>query len=265
VRQAVSGVVATVAMTAASLGMATPVADAVSSRCGDTVLYAQKGGAYGTTAENTIPKLRAAFDAGYPGVEVDVRPTLDADLVVFHDKMLNGLTSSTGYVDERATPYVRAAQLDGGGQIPFYVEFLDLLVSRPGKQAIIEVKGSPHWSEDLFRTALIQPAARRGLLGRIIFESTTNKYLPIIDRVDPSAETAMKGAAARDGNGVLQNADSVVTGAGWPVEHVRQVQAGSGHVVLTSPNEAGWAEALPKNPDGLASANARQLLAWCSR
>jgi glycerophosphoryl diester phosphodiesterase len=260
--KAVSGAIAGVA--AAALSLAPLSAEAVTSRCGDTLLYAGKGGQYGTTGENTLPKFAGAYSAGFDGVETDVRPTADKDLVMFHDKNLAGLSSNTyGYVDDRSTSYVLSTILDRGGSIPTYIQFLDQLASR-GRYAVVEVKPSIHWTSSLFDTALLRPAAARGLLDQIIFDSVTNKYLPMIDAINPAANTAVKGAKARDGYGVLKTSDSVVTGAGWDASYVSQVQNAGGDVVLTGTNSGAWAEALPKGPDGIASADARGLLAWCN-
>jgi glycerophosphoryl diester phosphodiesterase len=239
-------------------------ADAATARCGDTMLYAGKGGPYPTgTGENTLPKFAAAYNAGFDGVETDVRPTADKDLVIFHDKYLGGLSSNTsGPVDERSTPYVLSTVLNDGGSIPTYLQFLDQLAAR-NRAAIIEVKPSIHWTRALIDTALLQPAAKRGLLDQIIFDSVTNKYLPIIDDVNPAANTAVKGAN-RTADEIAQIADSAVTGAGWPAEDVRRLQALGGDVVLSGKNSTAWAEALPKNPDGMSSGAARALMAWCS-
>ena len=51
-------------------------------------------------AENSLPAFWAATRAGYP-VELDVRLLADGEVVVFHDRELDRLTSATGPIAAR--------------------------------------------------------------------------------------------------------------------------------------------------------------------
>lgn len=51
--------------------------------------------------ENTSSAFQAAIDAGY-GIELDVRPTSDGEIVVFHDSTLDRLTETSGDVIEHS-------------------------------------------------------------------------------------------------------------------------------------------------------------------
>lgn len=52
--------------------------------------------------ENTIPSIQAAFDLGARIVEIDIRPTVDGQFVVFHDDMLDCKTEASGLVREHS-------------------------------------------------------------------------------------------------------------------------------------------------------------------
>lgn len=53
-------------------------------------------GAVAFAPENTLEAYAAAMDYGADGVEIDIRSTADGVLVLFHDDMLDRLTSGTG-------------------------------------------------------------------------------------------------------------------------------------------------------------------------
>lgn len=76
-------------------------------------VFAHRGFA-GTFPENTVAALEGAVRAGADAVEIDVQPTADGDVVVFHDRRLDGpegggLTDETGVVWEQPTETVTAA------------------------------------------------------------------------------------------------------------------------------------------------------------
>jgi glycerophosphoryl diester phosphodiesterase len=247
---------------AAGLGPLTS-AQAMDGRCADVRGYAHRGGDIGAHSRNTLPKFRDAFAAGMDALETDVRPTKDLDLVIFHDRAVDGVTDGTGAVDDLSTAYIESLHTRDGGRIPSYQRFLRLLVNKPGKHAIVEVKPSVRWTSELFRTALVQPVLNRGLSDRVIFSSDVNRYLPTIDAIHPSVETAVKGASQRTAEQVLTLADSVTTNAGWPAEYVRQIQAADGQVFLSSGRIRGWRASLSKGADGIVSNNVTGLIAWC--
>lgn len=59
-------------------------------------------------AENTVPAFLAALDAGADGVEIDVHPTADGELVVLHDTTLDRTTDCGGCAVERTMDELRA-------------------------------------------------------------------------------------------------------------------------------------------------------------
>ncbi len=70
------------------------------------------GGQFGSTApENSIYAIRAALLLGLDGIELDVRHTVDDELVVIHDTTVDRTTSGTGTVSEMTLEQVTALQL----------------------------------------------------------------------------------------------------------------------------------------------------------
>ncbi len=63
--------------------------------------YAHRGLHGGGRVENSISAFRAAIEQGY-GIELDVRMSLDAQVIVFHDDTLDRLTRETGPVHRRS-------------------------------------------------------------------------------------------------------------------------------------------------------------------
>nr|BFE61489.1 glycerophosphodiester phosphodiesterase family protein [Dactylosporangium thailandense] len=64
--------------------------------------------------ENTLPSLRAAFDAGADAAEIDVQLTSDGQLAVFHDALLECRTDGTGPVGAHTMAELRALDVGYG-------------------------------------------------------------------------------------------------------------------------------------------------------
>jgi glycerophosphoryl diester phosphodiesterase len=75
--------------------------------------------------ENTVPSIRAAFEAGADRVEFDVQPTRDGELAVFHDATLECRTDGRGAPREHTIAELKRLDLgygytaDGGRTFPF--------------------------------------------------------------------------------------------------------------------------------------------------
>ncbi len=103
--------------------------------------------------ENTIPGIRAAFEAGASWVEIDVHPTADGELAVFHDWTLDCRTDGTGEMADRTMAELRALDVgygysaDGGRTFPFRGRGVGLLPSLPevfeafpGRGFVLDIK-----------------------------------------------------------------------------------------------------------------------------
>jgi glycerophosphoryl diester phosphodiesterase len=74
--------------------------------------------------ENTLPSMRAAFDAGADVVELDVHPTTDGRFVVFHDWTLDCRSDGSGVTREHSLAELKKLDVgygytfDGGRTYP---------------------------------------------------------------------------------------------------------------------------------------------------
>ena len=114
-------------------------------------VFAHRGFA-GRYPENTVGAVRSAVADGADAVEIDVQPTADGDVVVFHDRRLDGpdgslgLTDADGVVWEQPTAEVTGAQVLGTDQrVPLLADVLSAVpetvtvnveLKNPGSDAV---------------------------------------------------------------------------------------------------------------------------------
>ena len=84
-------------------------------------------GAKGHIAENTLESIQKAIDLGVDGVEIDVFRCASGEIVVFHDKKLDRLTDSTGFIEEMTIDSLNNVLVEGKYKIPTLEEVLTLI------------------------------------------------------------------------------------------------------------------------------------------
>jgi glycerophosphoryl diester phosphodiesterase len=103
--------------------------------------------------ENTLPSMRAAFEAGADVVEIDVHPTTDGHFAVFHDWTLDCRTDGKGVTREHTLAELKKLDAgygytaDGGKTFPLRGKGVglipsldDVLNTFPDKRFLIHVK-----------------------------------------------------------------------------------------------------------------------------
>lgn len=129
--------------------------------------------------ENTLPSMRAAFDAGADIVELDVHPTADGQFAVFHDWTLDcrtdgkGVTRAHTLADLEALDVGYGYTADGGKTYPFRGKGVGLMPSLdevlaafPGKRFLIHIKSSDASEGDKLASFLarVAPQERANLM-----------------------------------------------------------------------------------------------------
>ena len=114
--------------------------------------------------ENTLPAMRAAFEAGADFVELDVHPTTDGKLAVFHDWTIDCRTEGTGVTRTHDMAYLKTLDVgygytaDGGQTFPLrgkgvgmMPELSDVLAAFPDKRFLINYKSNEEREGDMLR------------------------------------------------------------------------------------------------------------------
>ncbi|WP_370375593.1 glycerophosphodiester phosphodiesterase [Isoptericola sp. 178] len=137
------------------------------------VVVAHRG--YSAVApQNTFAAFDAAWRAGAPALELDVRLSADGVPVVIHDPVVDRVTDGSGAVADLDVHTLQG--LDAGGpfssafagqRIPLLQDVLAFLAARPGMDLLCEYKG-PWTTEQVAPTTSAIDAV--GLAGRCIVQ-----------------------------------------------------------------------------------------------
>lgn len=105
--------------------------------------------------ENTLPSMKASFEAGATALELDVHPTTDGDFAVFHNWSLECRTDGRGVTREQSMAYLRTLDVgygytaDSGATFPFrgkgvgMIQTLgEVLHTFPDRQFLINIKSN---------------------------------------------------------------------------------------------------------------------------
>lgn len=84
-------------------------------------------GAMGHVMENTLPSIQKALDLKVDMIEIDVFVCKSGELVVFHDEVLDSLSTSKGKIEDLTLAEIKKVQLNGNYRIPTLIEVIDLV------------------------------------------------------------------------------------------------------------------------------------------
>jgi glycerophosphoryl diester phosphodiesterase len=115
----------------------------------DPSLIAHRGFA-GIYPENTVGAVQLSAERGADMIEIDIMPTAEGDVVVFHDNKLSsrdggerGLTDTSGVVWETSTEEVLAAEvLESGETVPLLRDVMDAIPTDVGVNIEFKNPGS---------------------------------------------------------------------------------------------------------------------------
>ena len=130
--------------------------------------------------ENTLAAIGAAAAAGY-AIEIDVRLSADARVMVFHDATLDRLCGRSGIVQQMSARDLSAVEvLQSGERIPRLADALELVAGRV--PLIIEIKHEAP-ADGRFERALVATLA--GYRGHVAAMSFTPGSLIHLRRLAP--------------------------------------------------------------------------------
>jgi glycerophosphoryl diester phosphodiesterase len=145
--------------------------------------------------ENTLPALAAALRAGADVIEIDVKVTADATVVLLHDDTLDRLWNRSGDVTDLTYERLRAFTSPSGG-IPTLLEAL-AVVSGTGAALLIDMD-SPAWAGPSH--AVVAAAIADGWLqpDEVLWCGRPDA-LDVIRTADPYARIVLSWDAGRNG------------------------------------------------------------------
>ncbi|PSP85612.1 glycerophosphodiester phosphodiesterase [Halobacteriales archaeon QS_6_64_34] len=147
-------------------------------------VFAHRGFA-GTYPENTVRAVSGAVADGADAIEIDVQPTADGDVVVFHDRRLDGaagtdgLTDAAGVVWEQSTADVTGARVLGTDE---RVPLLSAVLSAVPASLIVNVELKNPGSDDIRSGEALGGAPRRRARRR--WAPFVGSVLDVTDRFD---------------------------------------------------------------------------------
>ncbi|WP_028136756.1 glycerophosphodiester phosphodiesterase family protein [Bradyrhizobium japonicum] len=154
--------------------------------------------------ENTLPSMRASFEAGADFVELDVHPTTDGQFAVFHDWTVDCRTDGQGVTREQSMAKLKMLDIgygytaDGGKTFPFRGKGIgmmptlsEVLATFPDKGLLINVKSRDASEGEALAAALnALPAKRR----RTIMVYGGDEPIEMIRRLTPDVRTISRAA-----------------------------------------------------------------------
>lgn len=249
--------------------------------------------------ENTLPSIRASFEAGADLVEIDVHVTTDGQFAVFHDWTLDCRTEGRG--ETRAHSMAALKQLDvghgytadGGRTYPFrgrgvgLMPSLDeVLAAFPGRRFVINVKSRDPDEGRKLATALgrYPPAQRKGL---IVYGG--DEPVAEVRRLLPDVRTASRASlkscllrylalgwsghvpASCTRSMVLVPVNMTALVWGWPHRFQRRMEAAGSEVFAVGPYGGGFTTGidtpadLARLPQGYAGGIWTNEIEWAAR
>ena len=249
--------------------------------------------------ENTLPSIRASFEAGADLVEIDVHPTTDGHFAVFHDWTLDCRTEGRG--ETRAHSMAQLKRLDvgygytadGGKTFPFrgrgvgMMPSLDeVLAAFPDRRLVINVKSrDPSEGTKLAQALARLPPARRSLLVVYGGDEPVAELRRLLPEVRTASRASLKSCLLRylalgwsghvpescSRSMLLVPVNMTALVWGWPHRFQRRLQAAGSEMVVVGPYGGGFTtgidtpEDLARLPEDYAGGIWTNEIAWLAK
>jgi glycerophosphoryl diester phosphodiesterase len=147
------------------------------------MLHIGHRGARAYAPENTLISFKKAIELGANTIELDVRKTKDAKLVVIHDADVKRTTSGKGLVSELTLNQIKSLSTEGNEKIPTLEEALDFLDKKV--QVLIELK------EAGIEKQVLDIVHAKGLEKTVIITSFLEEALQKVRELDNDVATGL--------------------------------------------------------------------------
>jgi glycerophosphoryl diester phosphodiesterase len=207
---------------------------------------------------NTIASIRAAFAYGADLVEIDIHPTPDRQLAVFHDWTIDCRTNGQGITHEQSMPTLKKLDIgygytaDNGKTYPFRGKFIgmmptfdEVMQAFPDRKILIDQKDTFATTVNLLANALKKyPSSQRH---NISFFSGEAQYaqlkqaVPEVQKIFPTRQE-VKSCAAQYLAMLFSGRISAICGRyalGIPTAYLKYTPGWSSHLFLVKAREAG--------------------------
>ncbi len=142
------------------------------------------------SAQNSIASLMKAAEAGAYGAEFDVLMTRDREIVVNHDKSINGVV-----IPENDYSAIRSMRLSNGEIISTLDDYLNVGKQLPGLRLVLEIKPLSNSADEIIATDIIVSKVRdMKLEGRVDYISFSLNVCERLVAITPESEISyLKG------------------------------------------------------------------------
>lgn len=147
-------------------------------------------GAKAYEPENTLRSFKKALEFGVDAVELDVRRTMDDEIVVIHDSRVDKTTNGEGLVGELTLKEIKQLVTEKGERIPTLEEALDFLEKKV--KILIELK------ETGLEKKVLNLVHEKGLEKNVIIVSFLEEALRKVRELDDEMETGLIYARHRN-------------------------------------------------------------------
>ncbi|WP_407319303.1 glycerophosphodiester phosphodiesterase family protein [Isoptericola halotolerans] len=236
------------------------------------VVVAHRG--YSAVApQNTLAAFEAAWRAGAPALELDVRLSADGVPVVIHDPVVERVSDGEGAVDALDAATIRGldagsrfSPVYAGQRIPTFADAVDFLAARPGMDLLCEYKGV--WTPETLAPT-VAAIDRSGLAGRAIVQGfrrrtvsalrTAAPHLPRGLLCDAAPEDLLRAAEDLD---VVTVNPSVAAVLADPDLVARAHAAGVRVMPWTANETSEWEGLLAAGVDAIITDRPGELRGW---
>ena len=217
--------------------------------------------------ENTLPSMRAAFEAGADIVELDVHPTTDGQFAVLHDWTLDCRTEGSGETRSHSMAYLRTLDIgygytaDNGASFPLrgsgiglMPELKEVLAAMPDRRFLVNFKSREAREGDMLAALVADhPEWRPAIWGAYGGDEPSYRAAELIEGLTVWSRRSMVDCLlqyeALGWSGYMPEAcrNTMVLVPinvapfvwGWPHLFTERLRAAGSQVILLGPYEAG--------------------------